>query len=96
MGKGTIFLRILQILLCVLESGVCCVIMTEAPRAFYSNHVKYQHSFSLNKSNNSSYSEDNTEAFTNKWADAVDPKWCYVLTIYGGYREAQKQSISWC
>ncbi|MCU0474413.1 MAG: hypothetical protein MUC93_13800 [Bacteroidales bacterium] len=40
-------------------------------------------------------SEDNTNQFTNKWADAVDDKWYYVLKIYGGYRDALRQPSSW-
>lgn len=40
-------------------------------------------------------SEDNTEAFMKKWADAVDGKWYYVLKVFGGYKDMKYQPSSW-
>jgi len=40
-------------------------------------------------------SEDNTEEFMKKWADAVDDKWYYVLKVFGGYRDMNNQPSSW-
>jgi len=40
-------------------------------------------------------SEDNTEAFMKKWADAVDGKWYYVLKVFGGYKDMNYQPSSW-
>ncbi len=40
-------------------------------------------------------SEDNTEAFMKKWADAVDGKWYYVLKVFGGYKDIAYQPSSW-
>ncbi|MDX2429849.1 MAG: hypothetical protein QNK35_02885 [Bacteroides sp.] len=40
-------------------------------------------------------SEDNTEEFMKKWADAVDGKWYYVLKVFGGYKDINYQPSSW-
>lgn len=40
-------------------------------------------------------SEDNTEEFMKKWADAVDGKWYYVLKVFGGYKDMKYQPSSW-
>jgi hypothetical protein len=40
-------------------------------------------------------SEDNTEEFMKKWADAVDGKWYYVLKVFGGYKDMPYQPSSW-
>ncbi len=40
-------------------------------------------------------SEDNTEEFMKKWADAVDDKWYYVLKVFGGYKDMKYQPSSW-
>jgi hypothetical protein len=40
-------------------------------------------------------SEDNTEAFMKKWADAVDGNWYYVLKVFGGYKDMKYQPSSW-
>jgi len=40
-------------------------------------------------------SEDNTEEFMKKWADAVDNKWYYVLKVFGGYKDIKYQPSSW-
>jgi hypothetical protein len=40
-------------------------------------------------------SEDNTEAFMKKWADAVDGNWYYVLKVFGGYKDMPYQPSSW-
>ena len=40
-------------------------------------------------------SEDNTEEFMKKWADAVDGKWYYVLKVFGGYKDMNYQPSSW-
>lgn len=40
-------------------------------------------------------SEDNTEEFMKKWADAVDGEWYYVLKVFGGYKDMPFQPSSW-
>ena len=40
-------------------------------------------------------SEDNTEEFMKKWADAVDGKWYYVLKVFEGYKDMKYQPSSW-
>jgi len=40
-------------------------------------------------------SEDNTEEFMKKWADAVDDQWYYVLKVFGGYKDIAYQPSSW-
>lgn len=40
-------------------------------------------------------SEDIGDEFTDKWAEAVDDKWHYILKIMGGYRDLEKQPSSW-